>query len=87
MSSSLGSDGPAELQLREQKALNSDLKARQTAKEKVLELNTAEEETGKDEKEKKTFGRTPDGTGMRLFSVQIVGSKKQLATKQDQVCN
>ncbi|KAF2179992.1 phosphatidylethanolamine N-methyltransferas-like protein [Zopfia rhizophila CBS 207.26] len=32
------------------------------AKEKVLELNSAEDEKGKDGKEKRTYGRTPDGT-------------------------
>jgi phosphatidylethanolamine N-methyltransferase len=32
-----------------------------SAKQKVLELN--EQEDRKDEREKKTYGRTPDGTG------------------------
>lgn len=32
-----------------------------SAKQKVLELN--EQEDSKDEREKKTYGRTPDGTG------------------------
>lgn len=31
------------------------------AKQKVLDLN--EQEDSKDEREKKTYGRTPDGTG------------------------
>ena len=29
----------------------------------VLDLNTKEENSEKDEEEKKTFGRTPNGTG------------------------
>jgi phosphatidylethanolamine N-methyltransferase len=33
----------------------------ESAKQKVLELN--EQEDRKDEREKKTYGRTPDGTG------------------------
>ena len=39
---------------------NTSEEARQT----VLELNALEEQKGsQDEKDKKTFGRTPDGTG------------------------
>jgi len=38
---------------------NSSEEARQT----VLQLNALEESTGKDDADKKTFGRTPDGTG------------------------
>ena len=34
-----------------------------TAKQVVVELNSAEETADKSEKDKKTFGRTPDGTG------------------------
>jgi len=33
------------------------------AKETVQELNTEEQDAAKPEKDKKTFGRTPDGTG------------------------
>lgn len=33
------------------------------AKEAVQELNTEEQHAAKSEKDKKTFGRTPDGTG------------------------
>ncbi|KAF2203185.1 phosphatidylethanolamine N-methyltransferas-like protein [Delitschia confertaspora ATCC 74209] len=32
------------------------------AKQKVLELNSAEDSTGKNDKDKRTYGRTPDGT-------------------------
>jgi phosphatidylethanolamine N-methyltransferase len=39
----------------------------QTARERVLELN--EEEELKDEKEKRTYGRTPDGTGKLLVNI------------------
>lgn len=35
----------------------------ETAQDVVKQLNRQEEEQGKDEKEKKTYGRTPDGTG------------------------
>lgn len=55
-----------------QKADSSQLRERPTAKplhmhdsdsakQKVLELN--EQEDRKDEREKRTYGRTPDGTG------------------------
>lgn len=33
------------------------------ARKAVLELNALEEKAVKDEKDKKTFGRTPDGKG------------------------
>jgi phosphatidylethanolamine N-methyltransferase len=33
------------------------------AKKKVLELNQEEEKDKKDDESKKTYGRTPDGTG------------------------
>jgi phosphatidylethanolamine N-methyltransferase len=33
------------------------------AKQVVLELNKQEEKDGKDENQKKTYGRVPDGTG------------------------
>lgn len=33
------------------------------ARRAVLELNAMEEKTAKKEQDKKTFGRTPDGTG------------------------
>ena len=33
------------------------------ARNAVLDLNAQEERTAKDEKDRKTFGRTPDGTG------------------------
>lgn len=36
------------------------------ARERVLKLN--EEEDSKDGKEKKTFGRTPEGTGMLPYA-------------------
>ena len=44
---------------------NAPLKAatEDEARETVLELNEAEEQSSKDEENKKTFGRTPDGTG------------------------
>ena len=33
------------------------------ARKEVLELNSAEHMNGKDGKDKRTYGRTPDGTG------------------------
>jgi hypothetical protein len=60
----LGAGGPDEGQLRERLAQASKAKANEpirSARERVLELN--EEEESKDEKEKRTYGRTPDGTG------------------------
>lgn len=35
----------------------------ETAQEAVRQLNTEEQEKGKDEKNTRTYGRTPDGTG------------------------
>ena len=40
---------------------------RQDAREAVLQLNAMEENSAKEEKDKKTFGRTPDGTGKIEF--------------------
>ena len=34
------------------------------AKQKVLELNDQEDKNHKDDNKKRTYGRTPDGTGM-----------------------
>lgn len=34
------------------------------ARQAVLQLNALEEKSAKDEKDRKTYGRTPDGTGM-----------------------
>jgi phosphatidylethanolamine N-methyltransferase len=38
----------------------------QTAQEAVKEMNAQEQEKGKDEKNTRTYGRTPDGTGEYL---------------------
>lgn len=35
----------------------------QEARQAVLDLNAAEEKSNKQEQDRKTFGRTPDGTG------------------------
>lgn len=43
------------------------------ARDAVVELNSAEEGSDKDEKEKRTFGRTPDGTGK--FGAAVCQSK------------
>jgi phosphatidylethanolamine N-methyltransferase len=48
-----------------------------SAKLKVLELN--EQEDRKDEHEKKTYGRTPDGTG-KCLPVQIMNSVVETST-------
>jgi len=40
----------------------------QDAKEKVLELNNQEEKDDKDEGQKRTYGRVPDGTGTWLYT-------------------
>lgn len=37
------------------------------AKERVLELNDQEDRAHKDEEKKRTYGRTPDGTGMLSY--------------------
>jgi len=44
---------------------NAPLHASSTeeARQAVLDLNASEEKSAKDESDKKTFGRTPDGTG------------------------
>jgi hypothetical protein len=38
--------------------------SREDARRAVLELNALEEKEVKDDKDRKTFGRTPGGTGM-----------------------
>ena len=42
------------------------------ARKTVMELNAQEEKADKDESEKRTFGRTPDGTGRLLAPSQTV---------------
>jgi phosphatidylethanolamine N-methyltransferase len=39
------------------------------AKNRVLELNEEEEKAKKDDESKKTFGRTPDGTGKCIYTM------------------
>lgn len=51
---------------------HSDVQAR----EAVLELNAQEEHSTKKEEDKKTFGRTPDGTGRYLRYVSDSTSAK-----------
>lgn len=41
----------------------TQVRSEDEARNAVLELNAQEERTTKDEKDRKTFGRTPDGTG------------------------
>lgn len=41
------------------------------ARNAVLELNAQEERTTKDEKDRKTFGRTPDGTGRISIDISV----------------
>lgn len=45
--------------------------SQQDARQAVLQLNALEEKIAKPEDERKTFGRTPDGTGMRLHRAVI----------------
>lgn len=40
------------------------------ARSAVLELNAQEERTSKDERDRKTFGRTPDGTGRNFDAMR-----------------
>lgn len=44
------------------------LRSAEEAKERVLELNQQEENASKDDSKKRTYGRTPDGTGMLLYA-------------------
>jgi hypothetical protein len=41
------------------------------ARNAVLELNAREERTTKEEKDRKTFGRTPDGTGRTSRTIAV----------------
>ena len=50
-----------------QKAKNS-----QAAQDAVKALNEQESKDGKDEKEQKTYGRTPNGTGMCATNTQTL---------------
>jgi tellurite resistance protein len=60
----MASSDAVESQLRERIAARSkNDDAVQKAKESVLELNKEEKDGRKDDKEKKTFGRTPEGIG------------------------
>ena len=42
-------------------------------KRKVLELNDQEDRDSKDDKDKRTYGRTPDGTGMLVYATYQEG--------------
>jgi hypothetical protein len=44
------------------------------AKQKVLDLNDREDKSNKDDKLKRTYGRTPDGTGIRLMQSVALSS-------------
>jgi hypothetical protein len=56
-------------QLRERPSAKPlDLHSAEDAKERVLELNRQEENDDKDDSKKRTYGRTPDGTGMLLYA-------------------
>lgn len=50
------------------------LHSSQDAKERVLELNKQEENEDKDDSKKRTYGRTPDGTGMLLHARILVNT-------------
>jgi len=54
------------------------------AREKVMKLNAAEESIGKDEKEKTTFGRTPDGRGKTHYSI---GDRANLSSLEPTSCH
>lgn len=41
------------------------------ARETVMKLNEAEEKTGKDDAHRRTYGRTPDGTGTSKHHTDI----------------
>lgn len=45
--------------------------SKEQARQTVLQLNALEEKTDKNEADKKTFGRTPDGTGTRHVPCSI----------------
>jgi hypothetical protein len=49
------------------------------AKQRVLELN--EQEDAKDDKEKRTYGRTPDGQGK--VPLELLAGGEELATRTD----
>ncbi len=55
---------------------NTPLRAntKEDARRAVLELNALEEKEVKDDKDRKTFGRTPDGTGK--YSLDIVYTQR-----------
>lgn len=55
--------------LPQQPAKPQQAKTVEAARKAVVELNAAEENANKDESEKRTFGRTADGTG-RLLTPQ-----------------
>ena len=55
-------------------------KSEAEARNTVLELNAHEERTTKEEKDRKTFGRTPDGTG-RTSIAAILHILSRLGTK------
>lgn len=56
------SDGLRERLTREPEISRQAVSA-EAASKKVMELNSAEEEADKGGREKRTYGRTPDGTG------------------------
>lgn len=63
-------DSPAGLSTENLRKRNAPIHAdtEEDARKTVLELNALEEKEAKDEKDRKTFGRTLDGTGMFQIS-------------------
>lgn len=65
----MAADRASETEGLRQRNVSVQAKSIEDARQTVLQLNALEESTGKDDADKKTFGRTPDGTGkLRLLA-------------------
>lgn len=59
-----GTVDPVEQEGLRQRNVPVHARSNEEARQAVLQLNALEEKADKKESDKKTFGRTPDGTGM-----------------------
>ena len=89
MSADSSADGHVESQLRQRLPTQPDLAqqapAIDAAKQAVIDLNSAEDQAGKKEEDKRTYGRTPAGKGMldRLVPLLSCAREHVIDLQQD----
>lgn len=71
----MATDQPIETEGLRQRNVPVQAQSSEQARQTVLQLNALEEKTGKDDADKKTFGRTPDGTVFTVPETQDMVSQ------------